>query len=1121
MGFSFIRGLLVAQFLVFLGNGLVQAQATSNLIVPFRKVGSKVEFTQPQGSISFSLQSQVRNGAPWAVLSTTTANNSNPVVSLSIPAKALKQNLRVLATVRPSVGQRRSLPFTLASQSKSLTFRTTNQARLYSVERYQAANRSWTRVSTVAASSPAGRAVSVNLPSSLGKLSASSFRVMAVSGDAPAGSDLYCPVSARLRSGLSKFPARQTFTPYPLLTADTVRAASASLAVPSSTTTVEEADIWKIRGRKIYLFNQHRGLQVLDTTAATNPVVAGFWPMPAVGEDLYLLGATNQPASGVLLLAQLPWRSDRPNGVRILRLAFSNDVPSLEASLDLPGDLQESRMVGNRLHVVSTSWQDEQGNWSPTTWVITLDVSQAGVLTEESRQSIPRYVSVVGSTEKYLWLAGAELGHWAAQTLTAFPIQPEGTLGGPFVAQLGGIIQDKFKVGDVEGGLAVVAQSWIAPDGSWKNRTLLETYRSVVDSGGNPSGLMDRRAQVEITQDEWLYATRFDGNRLYAVTFRNTDPLWLIDLSDPALPAITGHLQVPGWSSFIEPMGDLLLAVGRERGQVQVSLFDVSDRSNPTLASRVNLGDSGYSWSEAEWNEKAVKILPDAGLILIPFNEWVGSNVDHSVRILDLNRDAKTITAQGIIHHSFSPRRSTLLDGDLIASVSNRELILVDAVDRQAPSLKAEVTLAFGVDRLALYSGYVYQFENANTWMGDGTQASLRVAPVEDPDGVAQQIPLAGASVQAAEVIGDRLVVVEGGAENFWGLWVAGLSGSAMNTPAVSVWSLASPSQPSLLGRVSLSGGGNGNEVSILPGPSGSAIVTRKVGSWGRWGCGDVRLMSSDSRIASCGVVPRWYGFGSESLTIDSVQLQGVPASLGSWTLQDGNIDSITPVQAFGDLLVFGYQKREPAATPITPVPASGQPVAGCYPGLWQPDSVQTRSWIQVIDLANLTQPSSWAPVEIPGALLGFSWLERGGGVLFSRNGLGDNRVDALGFDGENAAVAAELDVGPNSAILANGTSVYASGETGIKKWVFSESTGSFSDPVSWMTTSLGAQQLAFAADVPVALMDGTLYGLGKGEAINLGEPPGWVDLRQARADDSLILIPAGPYGTYQAKPSP
>jgi len=1109
----------LAYFLLLYCPFLARAQTTSNQIVPFRKVGEKVEFSQPQGSVSFSLQSRGRSSARWIARSTTVANPTNPVLSVDIPPVAQKQNLRIVATVRPPNGQRKNLAFLLAADSKSLTFKPTNQARLYSVERFQSAVKTWARVSTVAASAPLASTVRVSLPSSLGRLSASSLRVVAVLGDAPASSDLSFPVPAQLLSGVSRFaPHKQVSLPSisSMAITDSTRVATLT-SVSQDGVAVEEADLWKIRGRKIYLFNQLRGLQVLDASVASNPVVAGFWPLPAVGEDMYLLGATNQPAVGALLLARLPWRGSHPEGTRVLRIALTNDIPSMQTSLDLPGTLQESRMAGTRLHLVTTSWQDEQGDSSPTTWVITLNVSQDGVLVEESRQSIPRYASAVGNTGKYLWLAGSDTGNWSSHTLTAFPIQAGGTLGSPLVAQLGGVIQDKFKVGDLAGGLAAVVQTWIAPDGRWRNRTLVETY------GTGLAGVMNRRSQTEIIQDEWLHATRFDGERLYAVTFRQIDPLWLIDLRNPDAPAITSHLEVPGWSSFIEPLGNLLVAVGREGGQAQVSLFDVSDLSNPQLASRVNVGNSAYSWSEAEWNEKAVKILPKSGLILVPVTEWSGGQLNHCVRLLGLDQAGKTLSTLGTIRHDFSPRRASLLDGNLVASVSNRELLLVDATNRGAPVVQSEVTLAFGVDRLATRSGYLYQFENGNSWEGGSATALLRVAPDTDPDGVVAEIPLSVAQVAAAEVIGDRLVVVEGGGDSLsggWRRWWAPGENSSSGV-FVSIWSLQNPSIPSLLGRLTLSGNQVG-EVSVLDASPGVAVISRKIGNWYNWSSGRLGP-GGGAQVAYCGWFP--WGLNNDSLTLDLVRISASPALLGSWSLNDGNIEAINKVQSFGDLLVFGFQKRESAPVQENNNPpqvsidyATGlRTIALPDDGWWRPRLVlQSRNWLQIVDLAEPTQPSAWAPVEIPGTLIGVSRLERGGGVLFSRSGAGDSLVYALGFDGENAAVAAQVDVGSTRALTIRGNSVYAAGDDGIRRWDFSESSGFFAEPFFWSLPSPGSKQLEITVNGPLVSAENALSTLGNGNIRNLGELPGWPDLTKVRSSQDAWFLPCGPYGTYQ-----
>jgi hypothetical protein len=1101
-------------FLV-LGLGFAQAQTTNNQIVPFRKVGQKVEFSQPQGSISFSLQSQVRSGAPWTNLKTTPANASSPIVSLPIPPEVRNRNLRVVAKVASPIGQRKPMSFALARDGKSLNFKTTQHARLYSVERYQVSKKRWYRVSTVAASSTEGISVRVNLPPNLGKISAPCLRVIAVFGDAPASPDFSSSVSPKLLSGVSKFSPQiveGTAQLAPVFSAD------AKLADGGVDVAVEEADLWKIRGRKIYLFNQLRGLQVLDVTDASNPEVAGYWPLPAQGEDLYLLGGNEKGANEALLLARLPWQSDRPEGTRILRVGLINDSPELRTSLDLPGALQESRLVGDRLHIVSTSWQDEEGNWSPKTWVITLNVSQPGILVEESRRSIPRYVSAIGSTEKYIWLAGSESGDWSRHTLTAYPILTGGVLGQPMVAKLGGIIQDKFKVGEIKGGVAAVVQTWTAPDGSWQNRTLVETY------GTGANGVMNRRAQLQVIQNEWLFATRFDGDRLYAVTFQQTDPLWLLDLGDPDKPAITGHLEVPGWSSFIEPMGNLLVAVGREGGQLQVSLFDVSDRKNPKLSSRMNVGESGYSWSEAEWNEKAVRILPQAGLVLVPMTEWSGGKASHGVRILGLNRSGKTLAALGTIRHEFSPRRSTLLDGDLVASVSNRELLLVDVQNRSAPVVKAKATLAFGVDRLALYSGCLYQFENGNSWFGGPSTAVMRVAQTGDPDGAVAQIPLTAANVSAAEVIGDRLVVVEGGHSYPWGLWMRrGWASDSSETTSVSVWSLKNPSLPALLGRVPLSAS-LGAEVTILPASSGIVAVARKGGGFSNniW-CGGGVVALADARVASCGLYPS--GYGSASLAVDLVRVAGTPTVLGSWSVTDPNIDSISSVYANGDLLTFGFQKREivPVVKNVQPTqfrdPATGL-ISISLPSIELANpSWQSRNWFQVLDLADPTLPTPWAPVEIPGSLLGVSWLERGGGVLFTQSGADDNRVYALGFDGENASVAAEVDVGANRALISKVGSVYAAGDASVRRWDFIENQGVFGSPISWSVPSPGASQLKIVGGDPLVFVNNTVHLLKQSGFISLKDLPGSLDLGLVRYDGVNLAAPTGLYGTFLAHP--
>ncbi len=125
---------------------------------------------------------------------------------------------------------------------------------------------------------------------------------------------------------------------------------------------------------------------------------------------------------------------------------------------------------------------------------------------------------------------------------------------------------------------------------------------------------------------ETIHSVRFLGDRAYVVTFRQTDPLYTIDLSDPTAPRVAGELKITGYSAYLHPLdGERLLGIGQEataQGQVtgmQVSVFDVSDPAAPSRLSQVVLPGAG---TEAEWDHHAV--LVHDGLVVLPYERWSG-----------------------------------------------------------------------------------------------------------------------------------------------------------------------------------------------------------------------------------------------------------------------------------------------------------------------------------------------------------------------------------------------------------------------------------------------------------------------------------------------------------------
>ncbi len=106
----------------------------------------------------------------------------------------------------------------------------------------------------------------------------------------------------------------------------------------------------------------------------------------------------------------------------------------------------------------------------------------------------------------------------------------------------------------------------------------------VLDKNMNVIGKLE-----DIAKDEQIKSVRFMGNTAYVVTFRNTDPLFAIDLSKPNAPKILGSVKLPGFSEYLHPISEnLLVGIGYsgdeenvDFNKVKISLFDVSDKKNP------------------------------------------------------------------------------------------------------------------------------------------------------------------------------------------------------------------------------------------------------------------------------------------------------------------------------------------------------------------------------------------------------------------------------------------------------------------------------------------------------------------------------------------------------------
>jgi hypothetical protein len=154
----------------------------------------------------------------------------------------------------------------------------------------------------------------------------------------------------------------------------------------------------------------------------------------------------------------------------------------------------------------------------------------------------------------------------------------------------------------------------------------VESAVSILAEGGD--GNLVRVGAVEkIAPGEDIRSVRFDADRGYVVTFKKTDPLFVLDLYHPARPEILGELKIPGFSTYMHRIDpDHLLSIGFDADDqgsfayfdgVILQLFDVAEPTQPKLLHKETIGTRGSS-SEAATNHLAFNYFADQGLLAIP-----------------------------------------------------------------------------------------------------------------------------------------------------------------------------------------------------------------------------------------------------------------------------------------------------------------------------------------------------------------------------------------------------------------------------------------------------------------------------------------------------------------------
>ncbi|MGE6487206.1 beta-propeller domain-containing protein [Paenisporosarcina sp. NPDC076898] len=195
-----------------------------------------------------------------------------------------------------------------------------------------------------------------------------------------------------------------------------------------------------------------------------------------------------------------------------------------------------------------------------------------------------------------------------------------------------GMLLNQFSMDEHEGYFRVVTTKGFA----WDTEELSENNLFILDAGMKQVGSIEGLAK-----GERIYSARFMGDKAYMVTFKETDPLFVMDVSNPSAPKVLGELKIPGFSNYLHPLDENhLIGFGYDTksipgengsqpriitGGMKISLFDVTDFANPKEKDVEIIGGQG-TYSPLQYDHKALFQHRDKGLYGFPVTLYQGTN---------------------------------------------------------------------------------------------------------------------------------------------------------------------------------------------------------------------------------------------------------------------------------------------------------------------------------------------------------------------------------------------------------------------------------------------------------------------------------------------------------------
>ncbi|MFN0247958.1 MAG: beta-propeller domain-containing protein [Kofleriaceae bacterium] len=263
--------------------------------------------------------------------------------------------------------------------------------------------------------------------------------------------------------------------------------------------------------------------------------------------------------------------------------------------------------------------------------------------------------------------------------------------------RIDGQINDQFSIDEEDGVFRVATTTnvwwrwWVDGD---EEPPVMENHVWTLEQQGSTIATIGHVGGI--APGERITAARFLGEKGYLVTFRQTDPLWTIDLSDKYAPTVVGELIVPGFSTYLHPIGtNRLLTIGyggdamNANWRTTIATFDVNNFAHPALTATLPLDNAqGWGWSEANWEHKAFQYFAPKKLLAVPQSnyEYTGGYYRYlsKLEVIDVDDATGALAKRGSIDHSsyytsdnywsYLQIRRSIFMGDYIYAISDKAI---------------------------------------------------------------------------------------------------------------------------------------------------------------------------------------------------------------------------------------------------------------------------------------------------------------------------------------------------------------------------------------------------------------------------------------------------------------